>query len=76
MVGTKPCRGVTPFKWPGPSHNQQFLNQKFVKQSFLDQIVLEESVPGSRVPVASPNDVSSIDVRDELCRRKFMEENF
>ena len=48
-----------------------FLNQKFVKQIFLDQIVPEASVPGSSVPVDSPNDVSSIDVRDELCRRKF-----
>ena len=76
VVGTKPCREVTPFKWPGPSHNQKFLNQKFVKQIFLDQKVPEANVPGSSVPVDSPYDVSSTDVRDELCRRKCMEENF
>ena len=43
---------------------------------FLNQKVPEANVPGSSVPVDSPNDVSSIDVRDELCRRKCMEENF
>ena len=35
-----------------------------MKESFLYQIVPESSVPGSSVPVDSPSDVSSIDVRD------------